>query len=114
MCPFPLGPSWGDDLHIRLLAAARAEIDPSWWRWEDVERPFWRLYLAEEPGVFFRFGAQIRPLPVGRLCFVPPSPPSTYWTEEPVELVFAHFDVLGMPQSIADELYSTPIILKES
>ena len=113
MCPFPTAPTWGGDLHIRLLGAARAEIDPSWWHWEEVERPFWRLFLAEAPGVVFRLGDRTQPLPAGRLCFVPPMPPSTYWTEAPIEIVFAHFDVIGLPKLVMDEVFSTPIILDE-
>ena len=113
MCPFPTAPTWGADLHIRLLGAARAEIDPSWWHWEEVERPFWRLFLAEAPGVVFRLGDRMQPLPAGRLCFVPPMPPSTYWTEAPIEIVFAHFDVIGLPKLVMDEVFSTPIILDE-
>jgi AraC-like DNA-binding protein len=101
------------DLHIRLLAAARATIEPSWWRGDRVEASCWRLYLAESPGVFVEIDGRVHPLPPRRLCFVPSVHSFSYWTEHTLDLVFAHFDLIGLPSVLLDELCAQPIILPE-
>ena len=64
------------------------------------------------PLVFFQFGGGA-PAPGGSACASFRRVPRKVWTERSVELVFAHFDVLGMPKTVSDELYSKPVILAE-
>jgi AraC-like DNA-binding protein len=63
--------------------------------------------------VFVEIDGHVYPLPARRLCFVPSVRSFTYWTDCALELVFAHFDLIGLPTMLLDELCSQPIILPE-
>jgi AraC family transcriptional regulator len=106
-------PARSTDLHLKLLAIGRATIEPDWWYGDPIGYPFWRLYLAESDGVYLAVDGQIHALPAERLCFLPAALRCARWTEESIDLIFVHFEVIGLPTILLEDLVTRPIVLPQ-
>jgi AraC-like DNA-binding protein len=101
-----------DHLHVRLYVVASLTIDHTW-NAEDVCSPYWRFYVNSRPGASVVMADRTYPLAAHRIHFVPAWVHWTCHNTKPIDHLFAHFDLLGLPGPVVRSCFSEPITLPE-
>jgi AraC-like DNA-binding protein len=99
-----------DHLHLRLYQVANFPIDQSW-NAEDVCSPYWRFYVNSRPGASVVMADHTYPLAAHRVHFVPAWVRWTCHNIRPIDHLFAHFDLVGLPGAAVRECFPGPITL---
>ncbi|GCE16021.1 hypothetical protein [Tengunoibacter tsumagoiensis] len=95
-----------DVAHVRLLTCQIATLEPTWWRLQDVQDSFWRLYIHDKSGAVVEHVNKERYLlEPEQLFFIPAGVRYNSHTNCDVREVFVHFDVIGLPQIALKELF---------
>ena len=97
-----------DDLHIQLFIAEAIRIDATW-NSRNVQSAYWRLYLNEHDGAWLDLAGGRFPLDGGRLYFVPAGVTFTCGNGPEIEHFYVHFDLVGYPPVLLQELLRVPI-----
>ncbi|MBA3938725.1 MAG: helix-turn-helix transcriptional regulator [Planctomycetes bacterium] len=100
-----------DHLHIRLYVAHDVTIDRSW-NAEDVSSTYWRFYVNSRAGASVLVtGGEPYPLAAHRIHFVPAWVRWTCHNVNPIQHLFAHFDLVGLPGAVVRSCFPGPITL---
>ncbi len=99
-----------DHLHLRLYMARNVTIDQSW-NAEDVCSPYWRFYVNSRAGASVVMADHTYPLAAHRVHFVPAWVRWTCHNTRPIEHLFAHFDLVGLPGSAVRACFPGPVTL---
>lgn len=99
-----------DHLHIRLYQASNLTIDHTW-NAEDVCSPYWRFYVNSRPGASVVMADRSYPLAAHRVHFVPAWVRWTCHNTKPIDHLFAHFDLVGLPGVVVRTCFPGPITL---
>ncbi|MBA3697778.1 MAG: helix-turn-helix transcriptional regulator [Planctomycetes bacterium] len=101
-----------DHLHIRLYQAVNLTIDHTW-NSEDVCSPYWRFYVNSRAGASVVMADRTYPLAAHRIHFVPAWVRWTCHNTRPIDHLFAHFDLVGLPGVAVRTCFPGPITLPE-
>ncbi len=101
-----------DHLHVRLYQVANFTIDQTWDA-EDVCSPYWRFYVNSRPGASVVMADRTYPLVAHRIHFVPAWVRWTCHNTKPIDHLFAHFDLVGLPGVAVRTCFPGPITLPE-
>jgi AraC-like DNA-binding protein len=99
-----------DHLHLRLYMARNVTIDQTW-NAEDVCSPYWRFYVNSRAGASVVMSNQRYPLSAHRVHFVPAWVRWTCHNVHPIDHLFAHFDVVGLPSPTVRACFPGPVTL---
>jgi AraC-like DNA-binding protein len=99
-----------DHLHIRLYQVSNQPIDHTW-NAEDVCSPYWRFYVNSRPGASVVMADRTYPLAAHRIHFVPAWVRWTCHNTKPIDHLFAHFDLVGLPGVAVRTCFPGPITL---
>ena len=99
-----------DHLHIRLYQQANLTIDHTW-NAEDVCSPYWRFYVNSRAGASVVMADRSYPLAAHRVHFVPAWVRWTCHNTKPIDHLFAHFDLVGLPGIVVRTCFPGPITL---
>lgn len=99
-----------DHLHLRLYQARNVVIDHGW-NAEDVCSPYWRFYVNSRSGASVVLADRRYPLVAHRIHFVPAWVRWTCHNTVPIEHLFAHFDVVGLPSPTVRDCFPGPLTL---
>jgi AraC-like DNA-binding protein len=103
-----------EQMHLRLFAAAVTEIKAGDWKTQNVCDPFWRFYLNERDGASMKLADQSVPMRAGALYLVPEGVRFSCANVLDVKHFFMHFDLLGMPRPILQQLFGAPLEIEET
>jgi AraC-like DNA-binding protein len=98
-----------DQIHLRLFAAAVIQIESGDWNTQNVCDPFWRFYLNERDGASLELKDRSVPLRAGALYLVPEGVHFSCANSLAVRHFFIHFDFLGVPRPILQQLFAAPL-----
>ena len=101
-----------DHLHIRLYQVSNQLIDHTWDA-EEVCSPYWRFYVNSRPGASVVMADRSYPLAARRVHFVPAWVRWTCHNTAPIDHLFAHFDLIGLPGAVVRTCFPAPITLPE-
>lgn len=108
MIPLSAGLIDSDSLHIRVLYAREALIDPEW-NDRGVCSTYWRFYVNYRDGAHVRLhDGTLYALPAGFVHFIPPWVVIDLVALGPVEHLWAHFDIVGLPGTMIRDLFARP------
>ncbi len=99
-----------DHLHVRLYMVSNLTIDQSW-NSEDVCSPYWRFYVNSRVGASVVMGDRSYPLAAKRIHFVPAWVRWTCHNTAPIDHLFAHFDLIGLPGAVVRACFPGPVTL---
>jgi len=100
-----------DTIHIRLIFYRFLQLEPVQWRFATRQSNFWRFYMNDRDGAFLEREDGAYALQKGRLYVIPAGVPFGTRLMQPVGHLFVHFDVLGLPALVRNEIFSSPICL---
>jgi AraC-like DNA-binding protein len=98
-----------DQMHLRLFAAKVVAIKAGDWNTQNVCDPFWRLYLNERDGASLELENRSVPLHAGALYIVPEGVHFSCANSLDVKHFFIHFDLVGVPRPILQQLFGAPL-----
>ena len=103
---------WREELHIRLFKTAALWISEEW-NAQNVKSPFWRFYRNDSDGASIQINGEEYPLESGKCYFVPAN--VHFSCRNTVKLLhfYVHFDLLGLPGVVMQEMFSCPVRLPE-
>ncbi len=101
-----------DHLHLRLYEVYNLQIDHTWDA-EEVCSPYWRFYVNSRPGASVVMADRSHPLAAHRIHFVPAWVRWSCHNTRPLEHLFAHFDLLGLPGAVVRSCFPGPLTLPE-
>ncbi len=106
-----LGRVAGDDgMHIRLIESRLVVIESDWDA-RDVRSTYWRYYVNFRSGAVLLLDDGPYPLAGARVHLVPAWVRFTCANREPIEHLYAHFDLVGLPGPLVREAFPRPITL---
>ena len=100
-----------DGIHIRLIFYRFLQLEPVHWRFSTLQSNFWRFYMNDRDGAFLEREDGAYALQKGRLYVIPAGVPFGTKLTQPVGHLYVHFDVLGLPNMVRNEIFSSPICL---
>ncbi len=97
-----------DRLHVRIFVASAIAIDRTWAQ-TNVCSAYWRLYVNSSAGASARLsdGRQY-PLDPGAVHFIPAWVRWDCVNREPVEHLYVHFDLVGVPGALLRDALPDP------
>jgi AraC-like DNA-binding protein len=98
-----------DQMHLRLFTAAVIPIKAGEWNAQHVCDPFWRFYLNERDGASLKLKDRSVPLDAAALYLVPEGVDFSCANSGTIKHFFMHFDVLGVPRPILQQLFGAPL-----
>jgi AraC-like DNA-binding protein len=103
-----------DQIHLRLFAARRTQIDTRSWTLRNLQDSFWRFYCNAEAGAALGLVGegdveQRYELEAQQLYFIPAGVRFNTDTSAPIEHFYVHLDVLGIPQAALQTLFGGPL-----
>ncbi len=102
------GPLDADRLHIRIFTAAAIRIDRSWAQ-TNVCSAYWRLYVNSSAGASARLSdGKLYPLGPGAAHFIPAWIRWDCVNREPVDHLYVHFDLVGVPGALLRDALPAP------
>jgi AraC-like DNA-binding protein len=99
-----------DHLHVRLYMVNNVTIDQRWDA-EDVCSPYWRFYVNSRAGASVVLADRSYPLAAKRVHFVPAWVRWTCHNTVPIDHLFAHFDLIGLPGAVVRACFPGPVTL---
>ncbi|GAC1466457.1 MAG: hypothetical protein NVS2B12_11260 [Ktedonobacteraceae bacterium] len=100
-----------DSIHIRLLFYRFLQLEPARWRYAALQSNFWRFYMNDRDGAFLEQAGGAYALQRGKLYVIPAGVPFGTKLTQRVGHLYVHFDVLGLPGIVRNEIFSSPICL---
>ncbi len=107
-----------DNLHIRIFIARFTNINPSRWRLNNIQSPYWRFYLNQSDGAFLELCGkgdnspdELYPLAGRTPYFIPAGVRFNTEITQEVGHFFIHFDILGIPAVVMRTIFNNPISL---
>lgn len=101
-----------DHLHVRLYQVFNQVIDHTW-NAEEVCSPYWRFYVNSRAGASVVMADRRYPLAGHRIHFVPAWVRWSCHNTHPIDHLFAHFDLVGLPGAVVRTCFPGPITLPE-
>ncbi len=98
-----------DQMHLRLFTAMVIPIGAGHWNTQHVCDAFWRFYLNERDGASLELEDRSVPLRAGALYIVPEGVHFSCANALAVKHFFIHFDLLGVPRPILQQLFGAPL-----
>lgn len=99
------------DLQIHLIHCDLLTID-STWDTRNVCSTFWRFYINNRDGASIWWAGGRYPLPAGRVHLIPAYVRFSCQNQSPIEHLYAHFDLVGLPPVLQKQLLARPFSLK--
>ncbi|HYE04624.1 MAG TPA: helix-turn-helix transcriptional regulator [Planctomycetota bacterium] len=97
-----------DRLHIRVFMAAAIRIDRSWAQ-TNVCSAYWRLYVNSSAGAAARLSdGRLYPLGPGAAHFIPAWIRWDCVNREPLDHLYVHFDLVGIPGALLRDALPEP------
>jgi hypothetical protein len=103
-----------DQMHLRLFTARVIQIKAGDWNTQNVCDAFWRFYLNERDGASLELEGRSVPLRAGALYIIPEGVHFSCANSLAVKHFFIHFDLLGVPRPILQQLFGAPVEINET
>lgn len=100
-----------ENVYVRVFQCQLYDVHPATWAMRNQRDSFWRLYRHREAGAFVwdkRGEVELEP---GRIFLVPAGVSFGATARRPLQQFYVHFDVIGMPHIVAEELFDRIIQL---
>lgn len=99
-----------DWLHIRVFQSRCVTID-RWWNAADVYSSYWRMYVNNRDGAAVLIDGKRYRLTAHAVHLLPAWVRFTCTNNKPIEHLYAHFDVVGLPPELLRRTFDQPITL---
>ena len=102
-----------DRVHARLLACDAIRIDRRW-NVANVRSSFWRLYFNNIDGASVKLDSGSYALGGGRVHFIPAWVHFSCRCVRPVNHLYIHFELMGLPGPVSRQVFDKPFTLPPS
>lgn len=95
------------NLQLHLIQCKLLTIDRSWDA-RDVCSTFWRFYINNRDGASIWWPGGRYPLPAGQVHLIPAYVRFSCANDRPIDHLYAHFDLVGLPPILQKQLLARP------
>ncbi len=96
-------------VQIQVAVYRRFRIDQTWD--DDLQSPFWRLYVMNKPGASIQHAGRKLALRAGRACLIPAWVRFQSRAKRTLIQDYMHFYVTGLPPTLLKRYFGRPLML---